>query len=102
MDLCMNTQCMCMTCVYVAFTTPRMWNIPAIHRCDLFINMACIAGSRLGLMQSMAGLAAVLAKFSVEPAPESVRYPKVSGGPGIVQLITAGLPLVFKERKKIL
>ncbi|RVE51553.1 hypothetical protein evm_003823 [Chilo suppressalis] len=36
---------------------------------------ACI-GERLGHMQSLAGLAAVLSRFSVRPAPQTVRHPK--------------------------
>lgn len=60
---------------------------------------ACI-GERLGHMQSLAGLAAVLSKFTVEPAPETVRKPRVYPKSGIVQSIDGGLPLLFKERKK--
>ncbi|XP_063830192.1 cytochrome P450 6B6-like [Ostrinia nubilalis] len=59
---------------------------------------ACI-GERLGHMQSLAGLAAVLSKFTVEPAPETVRKPRVYPKSGIVQSIDGGLPLLFKERK---
>nr|AHW57303.1 CYP6AB50 [Chilo suppressalis] len=60
----------------------------------------CI-GSRLGLMQSMAGLAAILSKFTVEPAPETVRYPQISPKSNIIQSITGGLPLMFRERKQV-
>ncbi|KAI5644049.1 cytochrome p450 domain-containing protein [Phthorimaea operculella] len=60
---------------------------------------ACI-GERLGQMQSLAGLAAILSKFSVEPAPESVRHPVVDPKSGIVQNIAGGLPLIFRERVK--
>ncbi|CAG9791112.1 unnamed protein product [Diatraea saccharalis] len=59
---------------------------------------ACI-GERLGQMQSLAGLAAVLSKFSVRPAPETVRHPRVDPPAGIVQSILGGLPLLFEERK---
>ncbi|XP_063383435.1 cytochrome P450 6B2-like [Cydia fagiglandana] len=59
---------------------------------------ACI-GERLGLMQSLAGLAAILSKFTVSPAPETVRRPKVEPKSGVVQSIKGGLPLMFKERK---
>ncbi|KAL0821375.1 hypothetical protein ABMA28_005963 [Loxostege sticticalis] len=59
---------------------------------------ACI-GERLGHMQSLAGLAAVLSKFTVEPAPETVRHPAVYPPSGIVQSVKGGLPLLFKERK---
>ncbi|XP_073960268.1 cytochrome P450 6B2-like [Choristoneura fumiferana] len=58
---------------------------------------ACI-GERLGLMQSLAGLAAILSKFTVAPAPETVQHPKVEPKSGIVQSIKGGLPLLFKER----
>ncbi|KAL4709580.1 hypothetical protein ACJJTC_007311 [Scirpophaga incertulas] len=57
----------------------------------------CIGG-RLGLMQSLAGLAAILSKFDVEPAPQSVRHPKVVPTSDIVQSIKGGIPLVFRER----
>nr|BAM18399.1 cytochrome P450 6a2 [Papilio xuthus] len=46
---------------------------------------ACI-GERLGLMQSLAGLAAVLSRYSVEPAPETLRHPIVDPTSNIVQM----------------
>ncbi|XP_053620210.1 cytochrome P450 6B2-like [Plodia interpunctella] len=58
----------------------------------------CI-GARLGLMQSLAGLAAILSKFTVKPAPESKRYPTVDPLSEIVQGVVGGLPLSFDERK---
>ncbi|CAH0718048.1 unnamed protein product, partial [Brenthis ino] len=58
---------------------------------------ACI-GERLGLMQSVAGLAAVLSRYSVRPAPRSCRRPRVHPGAGIVQAVRGGLPLLFTER----
>ncbi|XP_075979295.1 cytochrome P450 6B2-like [Anticarsia gemmatalis] len=58
---------------------------------------SCIGG-RLGQMQSIAGLAAVLAKFTVSPAEntprELVSDPKAS----IVQNIVGGIPLMFHAR----
>ncbi|XP_013141653.1 PREDICTED: cytochrome P450 6B6-like [Papilio polytes] len=60
---------------------------------------ACI-GERLGLMQSLAGLAAVLSRYSVEPAPETVRHPKVDPSSNLVQSFLGGLPLLFKLRIK--
>nr|ULR85483.1 cytochrome P450 [Spodoptera frugiperda] len=60
---------------------------------------ACI-GERLGLMQSLAGLAAVLSCFTVEPAKETVRHPVVDPLSSVVQSIKAGLPLMFRERSK--
>ncbi|KOB64674.1 Cytochrome CYP6AB14, partial [Operophtera brumata] len=47
---------------------------------------ACI-GARLGKMQSLAGLAAVLSQFSVTPAPNTLRKPTVDPKSGIVQVI---------------
>ncbi|CAH0698126.1 unnamed protein product [Spodoptera exigua] len=60
---------------------------------------ACI-GERLGLMQSLAGLAAILSSFTVEPAKETLRHPVVDPQTSLVQCIRAGLPLMFRERKK--
>ncbi|KAJ0170113.1 hypothetical protein K1T71_014041 [Dendrolimus kikuchii] len=61
----------------------------------------CI-GARLGLMQSVAGLAAILSAFTVEPAPETVRIPPISTKIGFIQSVKGGLPLLFKERKSTL
>ncbi|XP_026729912.1 cytochrome P450 6B5-like [Trichoplusia ni] len=60
---------------------------------------ACI-GARLGNMQSLAGLAAVLHKFSVEPAPNTQRYPELDHGSNVVQSIKGGLPLKLTLRNK--
>ncbi|CAD0206777.1 unnamed protein product [Chrysodeixis includens] len=60
---------------------------------------ACI-GTRLGLMQSLAGLAAILSSFTVEPAPETKRIPTVDPASSVVQSISGGLPLMFHQRKK--
>ncbi|XP_013192034.2 cytochrome P450 6B7 [Amyelois transitella] len=60
---------------------------------------ACI-GERLGLMQSLAGLAAVLARFTVKPAPASQRWPAVDPRGGIVQVVKDGIPLIFQERNR--
>ncbi|XP_063823146.1 cytochrome P450 6B6-like [Ostrinia nubilalis] len=58
----------------------------------------CI-GSRLGLMQSLAGLAAILSKFTVEPAPESTRQVEVNTKSHLVQGVKNNyLPLMFRER----
>ncbi|CAH0403310.1 unnamed protein product [Chilo suppressalis] len=57
----------------------------------------CI-GARLGLMQSLAGLAALLSKFTVKPAPQSIRKPPVVPTSDLVQNID-GLPLIFIERQ---
>ncbi|KAL4717198.1 hypothetical protein ACJJTC_017085 [Scirpophaga incertulas] len=58
---------------------------------------ACI-GERLGLMQSLAGLAAVLARFTVSPAPETVRKPPINPSSSVVQSVLKGIPLIFTER----
>ncbi|XP_013191571.1 cytochrome P450 6B6 [Amyelois transitella] len=60
---------------------------------------SCI-GERLGIMQSLAGLAAVLSRFTVEPAPNTKRHPSVETRADVVQAIDGGLPLMFRERKK--
>ncbi|XP_063828457.1 cytochrome P450 6B6-like [Ostrinia nubilalis] len=52
----------------------------------------------IGFMQSLAGMAAILSRFSVEPAPESHPVePKFD----VVQSIIDGIPLRFVERKKV-
>ncbi|XP_026741447.1 cytochrome P450 6B5-like [Trichoplusia ni] len=58
---------------------------------------ACI-GARLGLMQSLAGLAAVLARCSVTPASATRRYPLLDPKSSIVQSVRGGMPLVFSQR----
>ncbi|CAH2107766.1 unnamed protein product [Euphydryas editha] len=60
---------------------------------------ACI-GARLGLMQSLAGLAAILARFSVRPAPSTIRHPLINPNSRFVQAVKGGLPLLFIERKQ--
>ncbi|XP_075988182.1 cytochrome P450 6B7-like [Anticarsia gemmatalis] len=60
---------------------------------------ACI-GARLGLMQSLAGLAAVLSRASVLPAPSTRRHPLVDPKSSVVQSFKDGLPLLFKDRSK--
>ncbi|CAH2107795.1 unnamed protein product [Euphydryas editha] len=59
---------------------------------------SCI-GARLGQMQSLVGLVAILARFIVRPGPSSVRHPKVRPPSRITQNIK-GLPLIFIERNK--
>ncbi|KAJ0180084.1 hypothetical protein K1T71_004675 [Dendrolimus kikuchii] len=62
---------------------------------------ACI-GARLGEMQSLAGLAAILHKFTVEPSSSTKRELKVNPIMNTVQGIIGGLPLRLKLRKKII
>nr|ULR85507.1 cytochrome P450 [Spodoptera frugiperda] len=59
----------------------------------------CI-GARLGEMQSLAGLAAVLHKFSVEPASNTKRHLEVNHGSNTVQSIKGGLPLKLRLKSK--
>ncbi|OWR46482.1 cytochrome P450 [Danaus plexippus plexippus] len=59
---------------------------------------ACI-GERMGMMQSLAGLAAILSRFSVQPAPGAPRKPTIDTRSNIVQVIRGGLPLIFTERR---
>ncbi|XP_063371108.1 cytochrome P450 6B7-like [Cydia amplana] len=58
---------------------------------------ACI-GERLGLMQSLAGLAALLRQCSVAPSA-GTRAPRVDPASFIVQNIDGGLPLSLVSRK---
>ncbi|KAL0810957.1 hypothetical protein ABMA28_010251 [Loxostege sticticalis] len=60
---------------------------------------ACI-GERLGLMQSLAGLAAILSKFSVAPSRSSKREPEADPFSGIIQTMKGGVPLSLIPRKK--
>lgn len=60
-----------------------------------------ITGERLGLMQSMAGLAALLSKFSVAPSKSTLRHPITDPSSLIVQTIKGGLPLSLVERRNV-
>ncbi|XP_068629641.1 cytochrome P450 6B2-like [Battus philenor] len=57
----------------------------------------CIA-ARLALMQSMAAITALLQKFSVKPAPTSIRNPRIKRTSYVVQSIEGGLPLILTPR----
>lgn len=57
-------------------------------------------GERLGLMQSLAGLAAVLQTCSVEPGKTTLRHPIPDPTCTIVQSIRGGLPLALVARNK--
>ncbi|XP_013134364.1 PREDICTED: cytochrome P450 6B6-like [Papilio polytes] len=59
---------------------------------------ACI-GTRLGEMQSLAGLAALLHKFTVEPSQHTQRDLKVNHWSNIVQGVIGGIPLKLTPRK---
>ncbi|XP_061719500.1 cytochrome P450 6B1-like isoform X2 [Cydia pomonella] len=58
---------------------------------------ACI-GERLGMLQSLAGVAAVLQRCSVEPGPTTVGTPVTDPTSTITQLIRGGLPLAIRVR----
>nr|QZP43551.1 cytochrome P450 monooxygenase CYP6AB190 [Ephestia elutella] len=60
---------------------------------------SCVA-ARLGQMQAMAGLAAVLQKFSVEPAACSKLVPDPDPAGLITEGFASGLPLKFKRREQ--
>ncbi|XP_023937093.2 cytochrome P450 6B6 isoform X1 [Bicyclus anynana] len=60
---------------------------------------ACI-GARLGQMQSLAGLAAVLHKFSVEPGKKTQRKLKINHRLNVIQGVVDGIPLKLKLRDK--
>lgn len=49
-------------------------------------------------MQSLAGLAAILAKFTVSPAPETQRELISDSRSTIVQNVIGGIPLNFTAR----
>lgn len=59
----------------------------------------CI-GARLGEMQSLAGLAALLSKFTIEPSSSTKRKLEVSPINNIIQSIKGGLPVKLKLRNK--
>lgn len=59
----------------------------------------CI-GARLGEMQSLAGLAALLSKFTIEPGPSTKQKLEVNPTSNIVQSIKGGLPVKLKLRNK--
>ncbi|XP_061726406.1 cytochrome P450 6B2-like [Cydia pomonella] len=59
---------------------------------------ACI-GERLGLMQSLAGLAALLRQCSVAPSISTKRNPPKEPTGHVVQSLKGGVPLLLKKRK---
>lgn len=84
---------------------PERFDPKNIENCNKFVYLpfgagppACI-GERMALLQSLAGLAAVLLLLSVHPVPEAPRKPVVDPRSNIVQVIRKGLPLIFTVRK---
>ncbi|CAK1548816.1 unnamed protein product [Leptosia nina] len=61
---------------------------------------ACI-GERLGIMQALAGVAAVLHNFSVVPSKSTKRYPPIDPTSTLIQNVLGGLPLSLQKRKKV-
>ncbi|CAG4936038.1 unnamed protein product [Colias eurytheme] len=59
----------------------------------------CI-GERLGTVQSLAGLVAVLRHCSVRPAPHTPPRPPLSPTANVVQAFRGGLPLAFTSRTR--
>lgn len=64
------------------------------------ILMFVFPGARLGQMQSMAGLAAVLQKYSVEPAACSRQEPLPDPAGIVSEGFVGGLPLKIRRRVK--
>ncbi|XP_050672017.1 cytochrome P450 6B5-like [Leptidea sinapis] len=60
---------------------------------------ACI-GARLGHMQSLAGLAAVLQRFTVEPSAKTSKELPVNPWINVVQAVEGGVPVKLKLRTK--
>lgn len=49
-------------------------------------------------MQSLTALATILSRYSVSPAPTSLRRPILDPSANVVQTIIGGLPLIFTPR----
>ncbi|XP_034834771.1 cytochrome P450 6B6-like [Maniola hyperantus] len=60
---------------------------------------SCI-GERMGIMQSMAGVATILSKLTVAPSRSSIRKPRIDPKSILIQNIIGGLPLALKRRQK--
>ncbi|XP_026748483.2 cytochrome P450 6B6-like [Galleria mellonella] len=114
MNLTINKGVNVMIPIQALHMDPKYWDKPEEYRPERFQSdnehkdvylpfgngpRNCV-GTRLGLMQAMAGLAAVLSKFTVEPAPNSKLRPVIDPKSEVVQGIVGGLPLIFRERNK--
>lgn len=71
-------------------------------KCNLFMVIYIFPGERLGIMQSLAGVATILSKFTLSPSRSSLRKPRIDPMSTIVQTVIGGLPLSLKRRKDIL
>lgn len=68
---------------------------------EYFVIINIILGARLGQMQSMAGLAAVLHKYTVEPAACSEENPLPEPSGIVSEGFINGLPLKIRRRETI-
>ncbi|CAH0717159.1 unnamed protein product, partial [Brenthis ino] len=79
-------------------------NIDKIKKCTFMPfgdgPRSCI-GERMGMMQSMAGVATVLQNFTVSPSRSTLRKPRIDPNSIVVQTIIGGLPLAMKRRPKV-
>ncbi|XP_041985422.1 cytochrome P450 6B6-like [Aricia agestis] len=73
-------------------------NVGTINKCTYLPfgdgPRACI-GERMGLMQTLAGVATVLRHCTVAPSARSVREPRVDRNSVLIDNIVGGLPLMF-------
>lgn len=65
----------------------------------IIVTWSTPAGERLGRMQSLAGLAAMLRGFSVAPGPHTCLEPPRDPTTAVVQSILGGIPLRVQRRK---
>ncbi|XP_045774770.1 cytochrome P450 6B5-like [Maniola jurtina] len=78
-------------------------NVANIKKCTFMpfgVGPRSCIGERMGIMQSMAGVATILSKFTVAPSRSSVRKPRIDPKSILVQNIIGGLPLALKRRQK--
>ncbi|XP_072930668.1 cytochrome P450 6B2-like [Epargyreus clarus] len=81
---------------------PERFNPEMFHQNTVYFPFgagprACV-GERLGRMQSIAGLAAVLSVCSVEPAPTTQRHLELDPHAKVIQSVKGGIPLLFRKR----
>lgn len=88
--------------VFVCSATDRKLKKYSTNKAYTTLIFFCYLGERLGHMQSLAGLAALLSTFSLEPSKNSLRNPISNPAATVTQSILNGLPLKLVERKKTL